>query len=146
MVTRLIVVLLTLVGPLPFRVCTCAATPTSSNDRHCPSTEPVKACGSCSHHHEPADADRDGVDDAVRAASHTHPPEHQPSCPIAQVRPAVDATASTGVHDTSVESACELVVSATDLLFSTRHAVGTHAQTPRAPARPLFITLLTLRN
>ncbi len=52
MVTRLLVVLLTLVGPLPFHVCMCAAAPTVCNDPGCPAAPPATPCCSSGHLHE----------------------------------------------------------------------------------------------
>lgn len=145
MVTRLLVVLLTLVGPLPFRACTCAATPTVCNDPRCPAAPAPKPC-SCGHHHEPADEDTDAADipDAL-AASHTHPPEHQSGCPSTQVRPTADMAPGQG-HESPVAPSVGWLLTAPDHTFSIRNVTDLRAHPPRAPARPLYITLLTLRN
>ena len=147
--TRLLVIVLTLVGPLPFRTCTCAATPITCSDPSCPTAPKVKSC-SCGHHHDsveeaestkPTETPVEGF-----TASHTHPPEHQSGCPTVQPRPVADAMGQIEARDVTPEAAPESIVAVSDPFFSTRHPVGPTVPDRRMPSNPLFITLLTLRN
>jgi hypothetical protein len=150
MLSRLFVVMLTLVGPLPFRVCTCAATPTVCNDPACPAA-PAKTC-SCGHHHDQAEEDADDAADASRhsdealTTNHTHPPEHQPGCPTTQVRAANDLTVPAPKPTPHAAEPHGVLLPNAGALFSVHIASQIRTHSPRAPARPLFITLLTLRN
>ncbi|MBA4189382.1 MAG: hypothetical protein C0467_15405 [Planctomycetaceae bacterium] len=146
--TRLLVIVLTLMGPLPVRVCTCAATPSTCTDPSCPTLTKVKSC-SCVHHHDAAEESEATETTEATAkgvvASHTHPPEHQSGCPTVQPRPA-DAMGQIQARDISLEAVPESTVAVSDPFFSTRHRLGPQVPAHRAPACPLFITLLTLRN
>jgi len=148
-VIRLLVIVLTLVGPLPFRTCTCAATPITCSDPSCPTVPKVKTC-SCGHHHESAEETEstETPESTVEpdAACHTHPPEHQSGCPTAQPRPAADAMGQIDARDVTPEAVRESIVVVSDPLFSTRHPVVPTVPNRRMPSLPLFITLLTLRN
>ncbi|MCE9567754.1 MAG: hypothetical protein K8U57_37625 [Planctomycetes bacterium] len=146
--TRLLVIVLTLVGPLPFRTCTCAATPTTCSDPSCPTAPKVKSC-SCGHHHDSAE-EAESTQPTVTpvegvAASHTHPPEHQSGCPTVQPRPA-DAMGQIEARDVPPEAVPESIAAISDPFFSTRHPVGRTVPDRRMPSNPLFITLPTLRN
>ena len=146
--TRLLVIVLTLVGPMPFRICTCAATPITCNDPSCPTAPKVKTC-SCGHHHA-SDAD-EAIETTETVAeggvaSHTHPPEHQSSCPTVQPRSATDAMGQTEIRDVTPEAPPESIAVVSDPYFSPRHPVGRTVPDRRTPSHPLFITLLTLRN
>lgn len=147
--TRLLVIVLTLVGPLPFRICTCAATPITCNDSSCPTAPKANTC-SCGHHHDSAE-EAESTETAestveVGATGHTHPPEHHPSCPTVQLRPAADAMGQTEAHDVTPEASPESIVAVSDPVFSTRLPVRATVPNRRMPSHPLFITLLTLRN
>ncbi len=147
--TRLLVIVLTLVGPLPFRICTCAATPITCSDPSCPTAPKVKSC-SCGHHHDSAEEAEatETTETPVEgvASNHTHPPEHQSSCPTVLPRPAADAMGQTQASDITQEAVPESIVAVFDPFLSTRHRLVPQVPAHRAPARPLFITLLTLRN
>ena len=156
MVARLLLVLLTLVGPLPVRVCTCAASPTTCADPTCPSA-PARAperktCG-CGHsHHDDAavvsqaEAAGDCEPAHLPAAgvAHQHPPAHQPDCPATQVRAAPTATVPTTAGPPDEPPAPFVVLF--EPVAPPPSAVTPDHVRHRAPACPLFITLLTLRN
>jgi len=148
-VTRLLVIVLTLLGPLPMRVCTCTATPSVCSDPSCPTAPAVKSCP-CGHHHDSAEESEvtettatvvEGV-----AVSHSHPPEHQSGCPTVQPRPVADAMGQIEARDVTPDAAPENIVAVSDPFFSTRHPLGPTVPDRRMPSNPLFITLLTLRN
>lgn len=157
MLVRLLLVVLTLAGPLPVPVCTCAASPTVCTDPACPSA-PARAperktCG-CGHsHHDEAAGDPDGgaagdcgpADAAPTAGvAHRHSPAHHPYCPAGQVRAAPPAAVPTAPADEPAAPVAAPVLSEPVPSLSSA-ATPRHAR-DRAPARPLFITFLTLRN
>lgn len=145
---RLLIIVLTLLGPLPIRVCTCAAAPVTCSDPTCPTAPKVVTC-SCGHHHasdeveatETTGSTADGI-----AVSHTHPPEHHSSCPTVQARPTADAMGQPDVHDVSPDTTLESIPTATDPFFSPRYPIKLSVPDQRMRSQPLFITLLTLRN
>lgn len=144
--TRLLVIVLTLVGPMPFRVCTCAAAPTVCRDPGCPVAPKVKSC-SCGHHHEAAaEVESDEAGTGGGAATHAHPPEHKSSCPAVQARPVADAAVPSDARDADPELPAECLATAADPFFAPGRPAGATVPERRRPPRPLFITLLTLRN
>jgi hypothetical protein len=147
MLRRLLLVVLALVGPLPFRVCTCAATQATFATWNGERSQRTETRCSCGHHHDPEGVGQDEVNTVIpRATGATAPPGHQPDCPTAQVRHAIDAAVPTEVHCATQDSARESVATACDVLFSTRHGGVPLAKAKGAPACPLYITHLTLRN
>src|SRR5688572_30685245 len=113
MVSRVLIAVLMLVGPMPFRVCTCGAAPAACAEPHFPAPAPVEFGCSCGHHHEASDAGDAGGrvgNEPVAATGHTHPPQHHPGCPTTQVRPGHDATPPAEVHSGTADSAPGTVV------------------------------------
>jgi hypothetical protein len=158
MVARLLLVLLTLAGPLPVRVCTCAASPTTCTDPTCPSSPTPaperKTCG-CghSHHAESAGEHRaELVGDCEPAhlpaagVAHQHPPVHQPDCPATQIQIRAAPTATVPTTAGPPDEPAAPFVFLSEPVASTPSARTPDHVRHRAPARPLFITLLTLRN
>ena len=135
MVVRLLIVLLALVGPMPFRVCTCSAI-----ESHCEAaTRPVKACCSCC---APATAVPDEHHHSSPPANHS---PHHPDCPGSQARPAFDAMSP----DCSPEVQPNLTgfvhtVPLPNLPAASRNVDALH--TSRSPTPRLYIALQTLRN
>ena len=147
MVLRLLIALMTLMGQMPFSVCTCGAAPTVCEDSRCPLAPPAKPTCSCGHHHTPADANNDPRGgDVVLATTHTHPPEHQPGCPTTEIRTTADSTPAAAPQVVPPEHAAAPVVSFCAAPLPVHHPEEPRVWPPGAPARPLFITLLTLRN
>ena len=121
MLSRLLLVVLTVGAPMPYRVCTCDA----GHADHDPT--PVAA------------SDGDAVD------HHTPAHEHHPDCLSKKLPPPVNVTDPTDGPD--APDAAVAFVTLTDVLAPVSPGVASPPDhPPRGPTRPLFITLLTLRN
>lgn len=146
MLLRLLLLVLTLVGPLPFRVCTCAATPTICSEPSCPAAPLAKSPCSCGHHHDATDSEKVAPAPSVSTTdtSHTHPAQHQPNCPTSQVRPATDVSLAGQTNETVATQVPAFITPARPAEPDPVAIAAT--QSRPVPARPLFITLLTLRN
>ncbi len=144
MLIRLLVVVLTLVGPLPCRACTCAAHPVhAAHDEPASAPEtaaPKESCG-CDHDEtDPADAD-----------DHSAPPrdshhQHERDCPATDPTPVVrDAVTSPAVDPPTdcAEANAGVWVKFTPFLTP---SVLCRPAPPRPPKLPLYLTLLSLRN
>ncbi len=151
MLIRLLVVVLTLVGPMPFRVCTCAAAPPIQTAAADPVATPPKAttkkscgCRSSSTHAAPPHAHADCA--ASPTSDTRHPDRHESDCPATDPSPVVrDAVAPTAVDSSTecVGSAPAVWVQPSQLLTT---SVVCRPAAPRASKLPLYITLLSIRN
>lgn len=149
MLIRLLVVLLTLVGPMPFRVCTCAASVPGQTpaDASTPATPVAGKTCRCGHNALPK-----GTAPAGDARAHaadcdgSHPNPHERDCPAANPAPAVrDAGtphAPAAPTDCGAPHAAHWVES---VPLAGAAPVGRIERSP-PPKLPLFITLRTLRN
>lgn len=153
MLIRLLVVVLMLVGPMPFRVCTCAAgSPAQTTFEHGPTIALApKSCG-CEH-----GSARDAVapvpdhagshsDDSGPPGDAPHPDRHERDCPAANPAPVVrDAVAAAAVDvPTDYVGPAPTVGVHLSKLLST--SLVCRPVPPHASTRPLYITLLSLRN
>lgn len=154
MLIRLLVAVLMLVGPMPFRVCTCAASvPVAYPTDTLTSPAPVKArtCG-CANH-EPAkgtlstehDA-RATADAGTRSCGESHSNRHERDCPTVTPRPLAGEAVAPLVPDESVDSSVSLDLCRLESAPLARIPVAVPSQRPHAPKSPLYITFLSLRN
>lgn len=100
MPVRLLVIVLMLVGSMPYRVCACAAAGTSAD---APSPRPVHGDGDCGCKHRSKDSP--GRTSAADAVVHGHPEQssnapsspvrHDRNCPAVNPRPVVSDAVST---------------------------------------------------
>jgi hypothetical protein len=156
MFLRLLLAVLMLTGPVPVRVCTCAASVSPVVPAEEPAPEQplpeAKSCG-CGHRANqgethaatPDSARPDGSVSESGASGHSHPERHDRDCPA--VKPRV--TVSEAVHSPAPDAP-------SDFGFSlplppetpvVRRKVCSPREAPLGPPSvPLFISLLTLRN
>ncbi len=157
MLIRLLVVVLTVVGPMPFRVCKCAASLPPRMSADAPAPVPAKAttkksCGCESgpihsapaRHVAPPHANTDCSSPSTGDAPHQD--RHDRDCPAANPAPVVrDA-----VTPPAVECQIDYVGPAPTVgvhpskLLST--SLACRPVPPHASTLPLYITLLSLRN
>jgi hypothetical protein len=147
MLVRLLVAVLTLVGPMSFRACTCAAAHAhASEGTSAPDAHPDGKTCRCTHHTS-ADDTR-STDRAATAESdgEGHPAQHERDCPAANpapvVREAVPQTAADAPADSDAAHAAAWAESPPGVGCPVAPAF----ERPRAPKNPLYLTLLTLRN
>jgi hypothetical protein len=144
MLIRLLVAVLTLGGPTPFRTCTCAAhadhTPPSEDrtglaaDAHC---APARGA-----HHAPAGDRSTGP----TCDGEHHPAQHEPDCPAAGPRPPAQEAVQRPEADAPSDCA---PACATAWVPAPLDGLGTSAPPPappRAAKYPLYLMLLALRN
>lgn len=153
MFVRLLIAVLMLVGPLPIRDCTCAAsapTPVSPFDASTTPAAPEKSGCRCRTKttttsesglsigsHNPRCADE----------GHSHPgnKQHEQNCPAVNPPSTVSAVPSPA-PEVAADHDCGLLVSA-ELLRVERTCVPPRKDVRRSSgSTPLYITLLTLRN
>ncbi len=149
MLIRLLVVLLTLVGPMPFRVCTCAASVPAQTpaDAHTPTIPAaVKTCR-CGHNGPPKGTAPAG-DARAHAAdcdgSHGNP--HERDCPAANPRPVVRDAGPLTVVETPTDDGASHPMVWVEFLPLARSQVACRPASPRSLKLPLYITFLALRN
>lgn len=150
MLFRLLIAVLTLVGPIPLRVCTCAA----GHMAHTPDAENSQAAISadehncCSHHTASNEAPASDnllshVVGAEREA--THPAQHDRDCPVANqqlvIREAV-APLTPAPTEYCPTHVLGWETPPLDIGISARPL----AAWPSAMKNPLYLTFLTLRN
>ncbi|MBN9122253.1 MAG: hypothetical protein J0I06_24455 [Planctomycetes bacterium] len=153
---RLLIAVLTLMGPVPLRACTCAAS--HANRTSLPddlNTPEVAEHGqSCSCVHDKAEGvplddratDSSGGHRNPAELDGTHQPvQHERDCPAVSPRPLVREAVSQPATDapTAGDAACPLAFAA--------NAPSTGVLVPpskplRTTKTPLYLTLLTLRN
>lgn len=158
MLIRLLVVVLTLVGPMPFRVCTCAAGPPvqTAADRPAPATPAAtKSCG-CQHDSvravpgdaaTPAPAHTDSHSDTSDPTGDTpHQDRHERDCPATNPTPVVRDAVTPPAVDAPTDclgSLSAVWVQPSQLLTT---SLVCRLAPPRASKLPLYITLLSIQN
>ena len=155
MLIRLLVALLTLVGPMPFRVCTCAASAPAQTPADKPATAtptPPKRCG-CVRCAPTKDVASAAGDTATHAGTHTMPAgdaprsnQHERDCPATNPTPLVKDAGPPPAPILPTD--CD-EVHAVVLIESWPFAgapIECRAERPRPPKLPLYLTLLSLRN
>jgi hypothetical protein len=138
MLTRLLIAVLTLVGPMPLRACTCAAGHAAHAQPH--EAHPVadghdQECGLARH--EGGAHECDGPD---------HPAQHERGCPAADPGPVVREAVPQAATDAPAESGVAPSPVRADVPPGAGLPARPLPQRPRAPKIPLYLTLLTLRN
>ena len=143
---RLLVAVLTLVGPMPFRVCTCAASvPVQTPDAPAP-TDPAKVkkcrCLTCG----PV------ADTTIRDTGPVHceaaPPSapHDRDCPAVNPAPVVRDSVPTPAPDTPTDDSSVRATIPAELPTLAGASAASRSERPHAPRTPLYITFLALRN
>jgi hypothetical protein len=129
MIVRLLVVVLTLIGAVPIRICTCGAA-----HNHVPAdVHPAP----CSHNHEP----QDRALDVSNAPGHEH---HDADCHAVKPRPLMSVGLSCASIDVPPADALAVaLVEGVDLDPAPGHTVRDVDPPPR---RALFLTYTVLRN
>ena len=150
MLIRLLVAVLTVVGPTPFRVCTCAASVPARQPAELPAppVAAVPAVKTCRCGHGAAAKHTPPVKRTARAhadCGESHPNPHDRDCPAVNPAPAARDTGTPPTPDapTDCATAPAVWVESVPLAGATRHAPPERLC---APKLPLFITLLALRN
>ncbi len=158
MLIRLLVVVLTLVGPMPFRVCTCAAgLPTqTAAERPAPAIPAAtKPCG-CQHDSVRAVP----VDEAAPAPAHTdsrsdssdptggtpHQDRHERDCPAANPTPVVRDAVTPPAVDAPTDCLGSLSAVWVQPSQNLTTSLVCRLAPPRASKLPLYITLLSIQN
>lgn len=155
MLVRLLVAVLMLTGPMPVRVCTCAASARPTAPAEEPFRQPSpqsKACG-CGHRAKanaastiPDKSQAHGHVPSDGTTGHSHTDRHDRDCPAVKPRPVVSAAVQTPAPDTSTDHAVSLPAWVEPLLGGHRH-IGFPLEAQTAPsAVPLYLSLCTLRN
>jgi hypothetical protein len=145
MLIRLLVAVLTLAGPTPFRVCTCAAA-------HAALTSESHAALHGFSHGETGHESHSSPDGTAESHSHPdscgqshQPTQHEPECPAANPRPLVREAVPPVTPDAPSGSAQVAAAEAPPLTGP--HPASSLAHRPdRASNVPLYLTFLTLRN
>ena len=152
MLIRVLVAVLTLLGPMPLRVCTCAASAVPSPELVRPSAPaPAKSCR-CNHSatstRPVGHAVRSGLSKpagSVGAADDSRGRGHAPGCPAISPRTVVrDLIAVPLPVDASPADAAGLP---TAMVTSPAHTPNREGRAVRAivPSAPLYLSLLVLR-
>ena len=127
MVLRAVLAVLTLLGAVPFRVCTCGA----SHVHH-------KAAAPPAHHSHPGCAGHEQTDTA---------PRHDHDCPAVKPRAAMPQAVTATVAEPPTVTP---LIIALDEVAPLLPMIATADAEPRSPDpppdRPLYLTLRTLRN
>ena len=140
MLIRLLVAVLALVGPLPLRVCTCAASVPTRPARAATAPATVKKCR-CAGCRPPAAATTRDTG-PVRCEAPPPPTTHDRDCPAVNPRPVARDSAAPAAPDAPAESAAPTAES----VPLTSASVPIEFERTRAPRTPLYITFLALRN
>lgn len=157
MLIRLLVVVLTLVGPMPFRVCNCAAsapvqTPADASTPVTPA--PPKRCG-CVRCAPPKDVTPAEDDHTTHAhpGIHTapvgdapHSGQHERDCPATNPTPLVKDAGPPPAPILPADCDEFHAVVLIDSWPLAGAPVGGRAEQPRPPKLPLYLTFLALRN
>lgn len=156
MFLRLLLAVLMLTGPVPVKVCTCAASATPVVPAEEPASEQpqseAKSCG-CGHRAKqgetpaaaPDSAHPDGNITQSGATGHSHPERHHRECPAVKPRVAVSEAVLSPGPDAPTDHAFSLPLLAEPPVG--RRIVHSRLEAkPFPPSVPLFISLLTLRN
>lgn len=143
MLIRLLVAVLTLVGPTPFRACTCAASVPAQTPGDMAPTTPVKVkkcrCAGCG----PAATVGDTGPTQCQAASHSAP--HERDCPAVNPHPVVGEPGVPSTPDVPTDEGTACAPTPVELPTP---AVGPAfaSERPHGPRVPLYITFRALRN
>jgi hypothetical protein len=143
MLIRLLLAVLTLIGPMPLCACTCAA----GHQPEPQANAPVRKSCSCRHHAPTKDTHTRDISGRIAPdeCNHTHPPApHDRGCPAANPRPLVREAISPPTTDAPSDCAHQDTVAWTDLPEINPSAP--FSDPPRAAKTPLYLTFLSLRN
>lgn len=159
MLTRLLIVLLVLVGQSPARSCTCAAPPSQPSSLFAanPTAESLSDFGGCSCHHKKRKADsahsvshdRD-CQVAATGESHPHQRDHERDCPAVNAPAVWSAIASPltvpALEDGGLAFPCPLQQLTDEPADGFALSFSTHLGRSDGTATPLYLRLRTLRN
>jgi hypothetical protein len=151
MLIRLLVVVLTVVGPVPFRVCTCAASPPAQTptDATAPAVPaPAKTCR-CGHSSTTKGTNPTDRDARVSAGTQAHPcgdSHHDRDCPVVNPGTLVRDAGVLPAPDAPTDGAAPPAAVWVESLPLAGTPAPTSFERLRVPKLPLFITLLALRN
>lgn len=144
---RLLVVVLTVVGPMPFRVRTCAASVPAQTSADAPApTIPARKTCRCGHNAPEKGEAVAGHEARVHSADCGESHHHHHDCPAATPGPLVRDAGTPPAPDAPTDCRAPhapLWVESVPLAGTA--AVG-RIERAHPPKLPLFITLLTLRN
>jgi hypothetical protein len=155
MLLRLLLAVLMLMGPIPVRVCTCAASampPTAAEEPVSQSVPESKSCG-CGHRAKQSEtpattsdtthAHGDAKSDATTERSHSS--QHDRDCPAVKPRVAISDAVVTPATDAPADAGFNLSVAVEPSVGGQERRFPVKVQ-PITSSVPLFITFLTLRN
>ncbi len=155
MLVRLLIAVLMLTGPMPVRVCTCAASarPAVPVEQLLPQPSPEsKACG-CGHrakaNAESTIPDKSQAHRHVQsdgATGHSHPDRHDRDCPAVNPRPVVSTAVPTPAPDAPTDHAVSLTARVEPLCGGHSHVGFPLLAQPAPSAIPLYLSLCSLRN
>jgi hypothetical protein len=147
MLVRLLVAVLTLVGPVPLSACTCAAGQSghSSALRGSPTTHATQSCR-CAHYGSPdAASTHKVVDSGAGCEEPGQPVQHERDCPAVSPGSVVRQAVPQPTTEVPIDNgtACAGVFWVPSLGTA---AALSPSERPAAPKNPLYLTLLSLRN
>lgn len=151
MLLRLLLAVLMLMGPMPVRVCTCAASampPTAAEGSVSQSVPESKSCG-CGHRAKQSETPATTSDtthahgDATTERSHSG--QHDRDCPAVKPRVAISDAVVTPATDAPADAGFNLSVAVAPSVGGQERRFPVKVQ-PITSSVPLFITFLTLRN
>lgn len=144
MLSRLLLVVLILVGQVPVGVCTCAAA-SDPGHRHTTELPSAFAASCCEHSHHTPDADEPAEPVSPPLADDPAPDEqHHPSCPAASPRPALMAAPTAPVETGPTAAASDAAITPPLILLVSTAPQAVPLRPGGSPV-PLFISLLVLR-
>ena len=148
MLIRLLVAVLTLVGPMPFRVCTCAASAPAQQPAGAPAPAApakVKKCR-CADCGPAADTAAPGGTGSAKCEAALPSAPHDRDCPAVNPRPVVRDAGPTPVPDIPTDDGAVRTVIPSEPLTLAGAPAASGSERPHAPKTPLYNTFLTLRN
>lgn len=151
MLTRLLVAMLMLTGPVPVRVCTCAAAsvPCDSICEVASSPAPLKNCG-CrhrSHTESPTTDESARVNPRTSSTADDVPQQerHDRDCPAVNPLPPGPAAVPSPIADHPTDSGFGITLWAEPLFPGHSRPAMLWRTEPTGQAIPLYLSLLTLR-
>ncbi len=148
MLVRLLVAVLMLVGPLPVRVCTCAAAAAQTCP---PSVTPAapepERCG-CRSGAEPADHAEPQLAVGARtsdAGGHSHPDRHDRDCPAVNPAPVQSTATPAPTLDAPADAGPCPPPRVEPSVVTRSRAASRSAPRPVVGTVPLYISLLSIR-
>lgn len=147
MLVRLFAIVLALVGPLPFRVCTCAAAAPSNQALFI--SKPDVDCG-CKHHSSSgtlSDADDSVVTGLTEISSDTQPipDRHHEDCPALNPRPVDPPAVQAPVEENTANVGLSAFVCVDPAIIERPCISHCSHNRPIGTDIPLYLSLLSIR-